>query len=122
MSLMDAISRTPASSERFLEKQFLQSQERTASVGDVAAERKSILDQMNQAKRARAFSSYESTIIQFYEDIIAALQRRVHEYEQLLAAQKPALSEAEPDYAVEETIKPSDRMLAKLKGRRALGR
>jgi len=121
MSLTDAISRTPASSERLLEKQFLQSQERTASI-DSTGVGKSILDQMNQAKRARAFSSYESTIIQFYEDIIAGLQRRVHEYEQLLGTQKNAIPEAEPDYVMEETIKPSAKMLAKLKGRRALDR
>jgi hypothetical protein len=121
MSLMDATSRTPASSERLLEKQFLESQERTASVGGVT-EKKSILDQMNQAKRARTFSSYESTIIQFYEDIIAALQRRVFEYEQLFAAQKPAVPEPEPGYTVEEIVKPSDKMLAKLKGRRPLAR
>jgi hypothetical protein len=121
MSLMDAITRTPASSERLLERQFLESQEHTPSASSLAMEQKSFQDQMNQIKRARVFSSYESTIIQFYEDIISSLQKRLFEYEQLFSARSSKMPEAEGDYSLEETVKPSARMLAKLKGRRALG-
>src|SRR5215468_9537966 len=110
MSPSHLISQTPTT-ERLLEKQFSQSQEGTPSATNLALATRSRTEQIHQLRGIRAFSSYESTIIRFYEDIIASLQKRLFEYEQLLTGQNGETIETEPEYELETTVKPASSML-----------